>query len=152
MTIPYIFIGHKDSLYYSTFALYFLIGIADYFYLIQHLPYKTMKKTIDSIRENRSRVLMMKNYLEIGILLEQCILLPFNFNRIFLIVFHGNYLRIKYYFNKNLHDVIAEMDGYFRENFEQPGQSNVLFRGIIKFTRTLVLRMRVYKEENQQSK
>jgi len=77
-----------------------------------------MKKTIDSIRENRSRVLMMKNYLEIGILLEQCILLPFNFNRIFLIVFHGNYLRIKYYFNKNLHDVIAEMDGYFRENFE----------------------------------
>ncbi|KAL4450948.1 hypothetical protein ABPG74_011790 [Tetrahymena malaccensis] len=141
-TIPYYFFGQKGIIYYSIFAIHFSVGIADYIYLSQKAPYKLFKNVTDYIRSNKQQIMLLKNFVEVLLLVVEIVFVVTDIRQLIIVVFYCNFLRIKYYFNENLLKVISLIDTFFQDNFEKPDSPRIL-RYFLKFVRMIVHRLRI---------
>ena len=98
--IPFIFFpGAKTLVYFLPLGIHFWIGACEYIVMRQAMIYSKVKKYIDTSRQQSAQLKFMKAKVEVFIIIYIIIMVIIGNQSFILVLFYGNFLRIKYMVN-----------------------------------------------------
>ena len=113
--IPFAFFpGAKTLVYFLPLGIYFWVGACEYIVMRQAKLYSIVKKYIDSSRQQSAQLKFMKAKVEVFIIIYIIIMVLIGSQSFILILFYGNFLRIKYMVNLSTQYAFANINNWIQ--------------------------------------
>ena len=127
--IPFVFFaGARTLVYFIPLGIHFWVGACEYLVMRQPTLYSKVKKYIDISRQQSSQLKLMKAKVEVFIMLYIIMMVILGNQSLILILFYGNFLRIKYIINPNTQNAFADINNWIQTKI----MNNPAIPGILK--------------------